>query len=711
VAGDTIDFKIPDAPGTVENIALNSALPPIAVSIAIDATTQFGWANKPLVHINGDRVADNGLKVVAARVSIAGLAIDNCSNAGILLSQGSGNDTISGCFIGTDASGVNTDFGNRIGVQVQSANNHVGDVLAGEGNLISGNGVGVDVTGQAATQNLIGGNYIGTDPTGNLPVPNGSNGILLENGANQTTVALNLISWNVSDGVVLSGLSTTHNLLTLNKIGTDPNVCAACPNGGNGVLLALGAGDNTLDHNDISGNQENGVLMDGDPTNLNTLTGNHIGTDGAGSFAIFNGLDGVDLANGASWNTIGGTQSGQGNLISGNKGAGVRIDSGTGTTFDNVVAGNFIGTNQSGTVAIPNSTGVVISGSDTNAGNTVGASVGAGGNLISGNTNAGVDISGTGSKQNQVYGNDIGTDASGTNGLGNGVNGVVLEQGASGNTIGGQQGTATLNVISGNGFQGSGIPQGHGVYISGRGTPAPGNVVEGNYIGVGVDGSTPLGNAADGVYIETRADSNTVGGTVAAAGNVISKNGKNGVEIDSSLNKVAANYIGTDATGTTALGNVRDGVFLDSPAANNTVGGTVATLGNVISGNTLNGVEIKGSLNVVGANYIGTDATGISPLGNGADGVLVGAGAANNTIGGIASAAGNVIAANGTGGRGYGLDILAGATGTSYDYNYIGFNVDGDATDPAGNPLRNKTDGVNDAGTGTVRGTHNKIQT
>jgi hypothetical protein len=76
---------------------------------------------------------------------------------------------------------------------------------------------------------------------------------------------------------------------------------------------------------------------------------------------------------------------------------------------------------------------------------------------------------------------------------------------------------------------------------------------------------------------------------------------------------------------------------------------------------------------------------------------------ANNTIGGTAAAAGNVIAANGTGGKGYGLDILAGATGTVYDYDFIGFNVDLVL-------LTNKTGGVNNLGAGTIQGTHNDIQ-
>jgi titin len=479
---------------------------------------------------------------------------------------------------------------------------------------------------------------------------------------------------------------------------------------GNGVLLALGAGENTLDHNDISGNQGNGVLMDGDPTSLNTLTGNNIGTDGAGSFAIFNGLDGVRLANGASWNTIGGTQSGQGNLISGNKGAGVRIDSGTGTTFDNVVAGNYIGTDHSGTVAIPNSTGVIISGSDTNAGNTIGGTVAAAGNVISGNTNAGVEITGSGSKQNQVAANYIGTDVNGTSPIPN-VNGVYVS--GDHNTIGGTVAGAR-NLISGNSRA--------GVDLSGSG--ATNNLVAGNNIGVGAQGNeTTVGNGVWGIIFEGRASNNKIGGEQDdSTRNVISNNGSQGSTTDpaqghgiylargSTGNVIEGNYIGVDrANGSTPLGNAADGIYVEATANSNTIGGTVAAARNVISDNGgggflgESGVEVFGALNVVAANYIGVAADGRTALGNERDGVLVNG--ANNTIGGTAAAAGNVISANGTPGTvGYGLDILAGATGTVYDYDFIGFDSTGAVLVP------NEDGGVNNLGTGTVPGTHNKIQ-
>ena len=100
---------------------------------------------------------------------------------------------------------------------------------------------------------------------------------------------------------------------------------------------------------------------------------NDIGTNAAGTGAIANGNDGVEIANGASKDTIGGAAAGAGNVISGNTNDGVEIV-GSGTS-DNVVAGNLIGTDITGTVAIANaSDGLEI---DTSAsGNTIGGTTG-----------------------------------------------------------------------------------------------------------------------------------------------------------------------------------------------------------------------------------------------------------------------------------------------------------------------------------------------
>src|SRR5205085_760950 len=144
---------------------------------------------------------------------------------------------------------------------------------------------------------------------------------------------------------------------------------------------------------------------------------------------------------------------------------------------------------------------------------------------------------------------------------------------------------------------------------------------------------------------------NVIGGTAAGAGNVISGNDNDGVEIggaDTSGNVVLGNFIGTDYTGSAALGNAEDGVYLWGGTTGNVIGGTAAGARNVISGNEWNGVEISSahtSGNVVLGNFIGTDYTGSAALGNG-DGVALNDGSSSNTIGGTAAGAGNVISGN-----------------------------------------------------------------
>ncbi len=400
----------------------------------------------------------------------------------------------------------------------------------------------------------------------------------------------------------------------------------------------------------------------------------------------------------ASSNTIGGA-----NVISGNSDDGVEI-TGAGTT-GNVVAGNFIGTDLSGTVAVPNYAGVEIDSGAT--GNLVGTN-GDGvndaleRNIISGNLFAGVWMIGTGTDNNVVAGNFIGTDVTGTSAVGNGskfvasgdndINGgVVIDAGASDNLIGtaGQDGSDDAhqrNVISGNAYT--------AIIIAGAGTT--GNVVAGDYLGTTVSGEAALGNGpdGDGVDIDNGADGNWIGVNAlygpedADQGNLISgNNGGNsvGVYIDtiSSGNVIAGNLIGTDASGDDALPDDW-GVDINGPS--NRVGTTGqdgpgdALERNVIAACERNGILIAGTAatgNVVAGNYVGTNAAGTAALGN-AIGVLVNGGAASNWVGvnpdyGPENAdQRNIIAGSST--SGVNLDG-AGTSGNVIAGNLIGLNV------------------------------------
>jgi hypothetical protein len=321
---------------------------------------------------------------------------------------------------------------------------------------------------------------------------------------------------------------------------------------------------------------------------------------------------------------------------------------------DNLIEGNYIGTDPSGTIALGNhGVGVVIF---YGAGNTVGGTAAGAGNLISGNVR-GVEIFAPGATGNLVEGNFIGTDVTGTVALGNAEDGVFISH-QPGNTVGGTA-TGARNLISGNHHD--------GVLIAGA--TATGNLVQGNYIGTDVTGSVALGNANRGVEVINSASGNTVGGTTAAAANLIAGNHGEGVLLSSgaTANLVEGNQVGTDATGTQGLGNYFDGVLITN-ASGNTIGGSQTGAGNLIAANGGNGIALSGSGatgNVLGGNLIGTDASGSNPLENAGAGVAL-ATAAHNTIGGTAGAA-NRIAFNG----GAGVAITGSAA--------IGNRINGDA--------------------------------
>jgi hypothetical protein len=464
----------------------------------------------------------------------------------------------------------------------------------------------------------------------------------------------------------------------------------------------------------------------------NVIAGNYIGTDVSGTGDLGNS-NGVEIH--APNNTIGGTVAGARNVISGNNvGIFILFSSATG----NQVQGNYIGTDVNGTTDLGNQFGVAISGTSSNntaSENTIGGTAAGARNIISGNSLFGIQIFGQG---NLVQGNYIGTDVSGTAELGNAGQGVTIDT-LTNNTIGGTTAGAR-NVISGNN---------QGIHIVR--TCVPGNQVQGNYIGTNVSGTVALGNF-DGVLISNGASNNLVGGTVAEARNIISGNRNDGVVINSfgsppacaasglpddrkdgvvinSLgtagNQVQGNYIGTDVSGVTDLGNGRDGVFITGGTTNNYVGGTATSARNIISGNNGNAVEINGqgglltTGNQVQGNFIGTQANGTSELPNTGHGVFVSNLASNNTIGGTNSNAGNkiqnnggdgVFVASGTGNAIVGNSISGNAgLGIDLGVNGVTPNDPGDV-DSGANNLQNfpvLTSVFNVGGNTTIQGTIN----
>ncbi len=169
-----------------------------------------------------------------------------------------------------------------------------------------------------------------------------------------------------------------------------------------------------------------------------------------------------------------------------------------------------------------------------------------------------------------------------------------------------------------------------------------GNTIQGNYIGTNAAGTSALPNAWRGIDLVTSSTNNTI-----SAGNVISGNTKDGLRIQTTGNTIQGNTVGLNAAGTAAVANGYSGIEIQ--ANNNTIGGTTASQSNVVSGNTQAGVAISGGTgNVVKGNYIGVNSAGTALLGNGAQGVT--STSASNTIGGILAGEANIIAGNGTGG-------------------------------------------------------------
>jgi CSLREA domain-containing protein len=272
----------------------------------------------------------------------------------------------------------------------------------------------------------------------------------------------------------------------------------------------------------------------------------------------------------------------------------------------------------------------------------------------------------TGGDTNLITGNYIGVngpgpDAPGTVAVPNRY-GIVVEASSSGNTISGD--ASTRNVVSGNMLDGIALE------TAGIGASTSDNSVFGNYVGTNAMGTGALGNGGTGIDVE--GNNNDIGGTFAGTGNLVSGNGGTGIDISfegAFANTVRSNLVGTDADGSSALPNQR-GVRVMGDG--NTVGP-----GNVISGNTSNGLAIGGeeqdaiSTEVVG-NTIGLDSAGLASLPN-ENGIVVTSLSDATVIGGTAPGAGNFISGN----EGVGVDVV-GATNAALIYgNRIGVTVTG----------------------------------
>jgi hypothetical protein len=680
--------------------------------IGTNAAGTSAIANNLGVHIESSKINTVGGSSAGTRNVISG----NSNNGVYLSGVGTEWNTIAGNYIGTNSAGTST-LANLNGVVISNnANNIVGGTTVGFGNLISGNtNFGIQVSGENTYGTSIVGNYIGTDASGNAAVAN-TTGILLQNAGSVTlggSVAGsgNLISGNTGDGVYITGNGAETGLIgwwkannTIDDVlGKNPATLVNGATYGTGVN---GAANTAFSFN---GSNQYATVADSDMLDLSS------------SLSVDAWINATSLSHVSSYNTIiakagGGTDR--------NFYLGVMNDGTIHVHYNNPAGGSGGFNSAAGlittgtwyhvalTIDVNASTiklyvnGVQVASGTTNgfmASNSAPVSIGAY-NGASSTFNGRIDevgmysrvltssevadiyhANGLGKAGNTIIGNLIGTNSAGTTALGNGGNGVIIDNSAI-NTIGGST-TTERNVIAGNSSDGIRLIGSTSMY----------NTISGNYIGTNATGTVSLGNQDYGVYIINGANNNAIGGLTATAGtalgNVISGNTQSGLGFSNagSGNVVLGNLIGTNAVGNGDVGNAFDGVML-SFSNGQTIGGTTSTARNVISGNDRHGITLNGiSTITIHGNYIGTDITGSSDLGNAQHGISDGGGSSGVTIGGTATGAGNVISGNDQ-------DGLALASNYTVLGNIIGLNAAGTAA------IANGRYGISLSGSGNAIG-------
>jgi hypothetical protein len=440
---DTIRFNI--GTGGPQTIAPAVALPEVSTTVTIDGTTQPGYAGTPIIELSGAGAGGaNGLVFTGGNSNLRGLVVNRFAGFGIFLT--SNNNTVTGCYIGTDITGTqalgNLSGGISVGISVGDldyniSGNTIGGTAPGQGNVISGNGptiyqghplletpAGVLLSGH---NNVVEGNLIGLTADGNAGLGNGAwPDVLVIAGTNtiggSSPGARNVISGSARYGILVDAHfdPTMQCVIQGNYIGTDITGTRALRNGsdpldnGDGVILTGGATGTLVKHNLISGNIRYGITatVGSDGT---VIADNYIGTDATGMLALSNLDGGIQIQ---SSNTLV-----AGNIISANGGFGVWIGS-RGPAQGNRLQGNLIGTDATGQPVLGNHVidpppsasvqpdyadrgdGVLIS----DAANPVGGSAAGAGNLIAGNTGNGVSMlhgSGRTAESDPIYANRV----------------------------------------------------------------------------------------------------------------------------------------------------------------------------------------------------------------------------------------------------------------------------------------------------------------
>ncbi|HDL19477.1 MAG TPA: T9SS type A sorting domain-containing protein, partial [Bacteroidetes bacterium] len=317
---DSIRFAIPKSDPGFEpatgawRIRVLNALPDITdAGLTIDGSSQNEFTGEdsnpagPEIIIDGSAAGDFTIafNILTSDVEIKQLCINGFGDCGIsMFGENTRGNTVTGCYIGTDAAGKTAKPNDRgIFIQETAANTI-------SGNLISGNDkFGIYIMGAASQNNVISGNLIGTDITGNNDLGNGWTGISINSDKNtiggSSENKHNIISGNGQDGISIRG---NMNVIQGNLVGTDVTGSSIVANDKNGIMVWAGqeniiGGQEPGESNIIAGNHKSGILV-GDASETKII-GNAIGTDSSGTQNMGNDGLGIGLFYGASNGIIG----------------------------------------------------------------------------------------------------------------------------------------------------------------------------------------------------------------------------------------------------------------------------------------------------------------------------------------------------------------------------------------------------------------------
>ncbi len=716
---DTIERKVTVGPAIVSDPDFR---------IAIDGTGAGETGRDTGGTVNGLTFGYGNAQGLGSNNSlIQGLTIYGFSGSGIVL-HSSGN-TVTNCWVGiTRGSEVKA---NGVGIDIESTVEAGTTKLASSNtvtsSVISGNlGAGIRLQKQA-TLTTITNNKIGTNAFGTVPIGNGGYGIDILS-SNLTTVGGvnvgNTIVNNALGGVSItgklqSGSTNLANQVLGNTIANNVGAGVTIDTSLGNVIGSSGAA------NTISDNNGEGVLVK-NARAVSLAAGNLVQANAIS----LNRRGGVVLENTAFQTVSGGNVITSNGNFATNTGAGIEIrSSAAGNATDNVIAGNFIGTDASAALDGGNAgQGILLTGAQNTL---IGSALASDANVIAYNRDSGVKIQNVAigintvtATANRVRGNTIRLNGVlGDPGFDIGMAGVRIDGGSKnivgganageGNTIADNKqagvlvvGAANASFDAGNRVAGNTIRANEldGVALSGStfqtidaanvitgngrdgislAAASNNNRILGNRIGIDATGLS-AGNERDGIRVDGSTNT-TIGDSASANRNVIAANGVgagggSGIVLTNKANAttIRNNLIGLNASAA-AAGNTGRGISVVGTGANQitglVIGGTGTNEGNVIAANGLAGVRIEetdGAL--VRGNRIGTDSAGTLPIGNLGNGVEIVAGK-NTDVGGPVATAANVISGNSLSG----VSVTGGGTGHLIRGNRIGTNAAGTA--------------------------------